>query len=65
MKSLESRKLKSLLILHGIDRKVISEKAAVSLTFVSYVVNGQRKSGRVKRIIEEMIREKSGKAPKA
>jgi DNA-binding LacI/PurR family transcriptional regulator len=39
---------------------MIAEQAGVSETFVSYVINAKRKGSRVKKIIEEMIRAKSG-----
>lgn len=64
MDSYEVRKTKSLLMLHGITRQMIADKAGVSLTFVSYVLHGKRKGARVQKIIEDMIHAKVSEPPK-
>lgn len=65
MKSYEIRKVKSLLELHGITRQMIADEAGVSVTMVSYVMHRKRKSSRVEKIIENMIRAKGGESAKA
>jgi 16S rRNA C1402 (ribose-2'-O) methylase RsmI len=59
MKSYETRKTRSLLALYDITNRDVAREARVSETFVSYVINGKRKSAHVQQIITNMVVKKT------
>lgn len=52
-----SRKIKALLVLHGITQTEIAARAGLSRCTVTYVVNGHGKSRRVQKAIADALGE--------
>jgi|GEM_PF-2325268 len=51
----KTRKIKGLLMFKGISVTSIAKSTSVSLTFVSLVINGKKKSRRIQQFIADML----------